>query len=70
MTGDCDNCGHSIAYHVPILGCMKCRCSEYKRGPRTARRILLCLALAAVLLPACHAPRFHVGCSCAPWGHR
>ena len=27
--GDCNNCGHSIMYHVPIAGCMKCDCDEY-----------------------------------------
>ncbi len=27
--GDCDRCRHSIAYHVPLLGCMKCNCDEY-----------------------------------------
>lgn len=32
MIGDCSRpgCGHSIAYHVPIVGCMKCDCDEYK----------------------------------------
>jgi hypothetical protein len=30
--GDCSRsyCGHSIIYHVPISGCLKCRCEEYK----------------------------------------
>lgn len=27
--GDCDECGHSILYHVPIFGCMKCGCDEF-----------------------------------------
>jgi len=32
MIGDCDRrgCGHSFAYHVPLVGCMKCDCEEYK----------------------------------------
>ncbi len=29
MIGDCDDCGHSIAYHMPIVGCVKCSCDEY-----------------------------------------
>lgn len=29
MTGDCDDCGHSIIYHVPLVGCMKCDCDEF-----------------------------------------
>ncbi len=28
MLGDCA-CGHSIIYHVPIAGCMKCDCDEF-----------------------------------------
>jgi len=31
MIGDCDNCSHSFAYHVPIMGCLKCDCDEFKR---------------------------------------
>lgn len=32
MFGDCSRreCGHSITYHVPIGGCLKCDCDEYK----------------------------------------
>ena len=29
MIGDCDRCGHSVAYHAPLFGCMKCSCSEF-----------------------------------------
>ena len=29
MFGDCDECGHSAIYHVPIVGCMKCDCGEF-----------------------------------------
>lgn len=29
MTGDCDDCGHSIIYHFPLFGCIKCSCDEY-----------------------------------------
>jgi hypothetical protein len=29
MVGDCDDCGHSIGYHLPFIGCTKCSCSEY-----------------------------------------
>lgn len=28
--GDCHRCEHSIIYHIPILGCVKCDCEEYK----------------------------------------
>jgi hypothetical protein len=28
--GDCDNCGHSVMYHLPIAGCTKCDCEEYE----------------------------------------
>lgn len=40
MIGDCDNCGHSIVYHVPLVGCVKCSygdpysCKEFKRATR------------------------------------
>ena len=31
MIGDCSRCGHSIAYHLPLFGCLKdCGCGEYK----------------------------------------
>lgn len=32
MVGDCDRegCGHSIAYHIPFSGCLKCDCEEYQ----------------------------------------
>ncbi len=29
MLGDCDNCGHSVAYHLPLAGCIKCSCDEF-----------------------------------------
>lgn len=29
MLGDCDNCGHSIMYHLPLAGCVKCSCEEF-----------------------------------------
>jgi hypothetical protein len=29
MVGDCDDCGHSIAYHLPWVGCTKCNCDEF-----------------------------------------
>lgn len=28
--GDCDNCGHSLIYHLPLIGCTKCSCDEYE----------------------------------------
>lgn len=28
--GDCDRCGHSIVYHVPLFGCGKCSCEEFR----------------------------------------
>jgi hypothetical protein len=30
MIGDCDNCGHGIMYHLPVVGCTKCDCDEYE----------------------------------------
>lgn len=36
MIGDCDNCGHSFAYHVPLSGCVKCSCGEYVIAIATA----------------------------------
>lgn len=27
--GDC-RCGHSVAYHLPLVGCMKCGCDEFR----------------------------------------
>jgi hypothetical protein len=30
MVGDCDYCTHSIIYHVPLFGCAKCSCSEFR----------------------------------------
>lgn len=29
MFGDCDRCGHSVAYHAPLVGCLKCDCEEF-----------------------------------------
>jgi hypothetical protein len=29
MFGDCDVCGHSAIYHVPLVGCCKCDCEEF-----------------------------------------
>lgn len=26
--GDCE-CGHSVVYHLPIVGCTKCGCDEF-----------------------------------------
>ncbi len=28
--GDCSYCGHSIVYHAPMVGCLKCSCDEYE----------------------------------------
>jgi hypothetical protein len=28
--GDCSRCHHSIAYHLPLVGCVKCDCDEYQ----------------------------------------
>jgi hypothetical protein len=30
LIGDCDNCGHSVMYHLPLVGCQKCGCDEFK----------------------------------------
>lgn len=30
MFGDCKRCKHSLAYHAPLLGCLKCSCEEYQ----------------------------------------
>jgi hypothetical protein len=32
MIGDCGRrgCGHSVAYHLPFAGCIKCDCEEYQ----------------------------------------
>lgn len=30
MIGDCDRCGHSVMYHVPLIGCAKCSCEEFR----------------------------------------
>lgn len=30
MIGDCDNCGHSVIYHFPLAGCVKCKCGEFR----------------------------------------
>jgi len=27
--GDC-RCGHSIIYHIPFTGCLKCDCDEFR----------------------------------------
>jgi hypothetical protein len=41
MIGDCDNCGHSAMYHVPLMGCIKCDCDEFViRLARAIRRWL------------------------------
>lgn len=45
MIGDCDNCGHSAMYHVPLLGCVKCSCGEFH-----VRRVALFLFVALVLI--------------------
>jgi hypothetical protein len=29
MFGDCAWCGHSIVYHLPLVGCAKCSCEEF-----------------------------------------
>lgn len=29
MLGDCEDCGHSAVYHVPLMGCIKCGCDEF-----------------------------------------
>ncbi len=29
MFGDCEDCGHSFAYHLPLAGCIKCSCDEF-----------------------------------------
>lgn len=29
MFGDCEECNHSFAYHMPLAGCIKCDCSEF-----------------------------------------
>lgn len=29
MMGDCEECGHSIIYHIPIVGCTRCSCDEF-----------------------------------------
>lgn len=40
MIGDCDRCGHSVAYHMPLLGCIKCSCGEFvARVFRALRRM-------------------------------
>ena len=42
MIGDCDWCGHSIAYHVPLVGCIKCSCDEFViRNSHTVSLIVL-----------------------------
>jgi len=28
VIGDCD-CGHSVLYHLPLAGCLKCDCDEF-----------------------------------------
>jgi len=32
MIGDCSRsyCKHSIVYHAPVVGCLKCDCEEYQ----------------------------------------
>lgn len=29
MFGDCKYCGHSVIYHVFLVGCTKCGCNEF-----------------------------------------
>lgn len=29
VTGDCSSCGHSIIYHLPLVGCTRCNCDEF-----------------------------------------
>ena len=29
MFGDCKRCGHSVMYHLPLAGCLKCDCDEF-----------------------------------------
>lgn len=38
MVGDCGRCGHSIAYHMPFVGCVKCDCEEFV--VRLARKLM------------------------------
>lgn len=33
VIGDCDRCGHSVIYHLPLAGCMKCDCDEFSCRP-------------------------------------
>lgn len=41
MIGDCDRCGHSGMYHVPLVGCIKCDCDEFVlRVRRFLRRLV------------------------------
>lgn len=41
MIGDCKECGHSIMYHVPFTGCIKCSCDEFSAYlRRTIRRFV------------------------------
>lgn len=32
--GDCE-CGHSLIYHMPFVGCVKCDCDEFHRWVAT-----------------------------------
>lgn len=46
MFGDCSYCGHSVAYHLPLVGCTKCNCDEFHvRSVRHVSLIALLLAL-------------------------
>lgn len=27
--GDCSECGHSVIYYLPLIGCTKCSCDEF-----------------------------------------
>lgn len=53
MIGDCSRCHHSIAYHVPIVGCAKCDCGEYQARPAARRLRFLAATLSAGLLMLC-----------------
>lgn len=46
MIGDCKHCQHSVAYHLPFVGCIKCPCDEFGRWASPA---LMALALACAL---------------------
>lgn len=37
MIGDCSDCGHSVLYHMPLVGCVKCDCDEFSRWQEQQR---------------------------------